>query len=60
MSEQDPIVEIAEPTDRSATQLSIDKFTTKSVRKCFRPVDLIPSLVSRSQDWYREFGFRGS
>jgi hypothetical protein len=60
MSVQDPIAEIADPKDRPATQLSDAKLTITPSSTHFLPVDLVPGLLLRSHDFYRDFGWRGS
>jgi hypothetical protein len=60
MLKQDPISDITVPNERHSTQLSAEKHTTKSITGHFAPVNLVPSLLSRSLDFYREHGWRGS
>ena len=48
------------PVDWPSIQQSEDKDASRSEASHFRPVDLIPAQLSRSNDWYRAYGWRGS
>jgi hypothetical protein len=58
MLKEDPILDL--PNERQPTQPSVEKDTTKSTIRHFQPVDLMPALLLRSQDWYRAYGWRSS
>jgi hypothetical protein len=49
-----------EPIDWPSIQQSEEKATSRLADSRSRPVDLIPAQLSRSNDWYREYGWRGS